>query len=294
MPAVTVIIPFHNRLEWVAQAVRTVLAQTFTDFELILVDDGSDTAPNFLEQFQDKRIICLRQANRGAAAARNLGISHARGRYIAFLDSDDLYFPEKLEKQVRFMEAHPDAVLSHTSYQRVDSNGCFIDTVPSGTFSGQLYPDIIWCCLIATPTVMVRSEGLGRYRFDEDLRVGEDVLLWIRLSRESEVLGMPEALTQVRIHGENTVLDPEKQLEFARLIIDRSLRDDRELSLFRRAKGSAGIYRHQAYLYYKAGGFPRCARYLLLSLLLYPPGIWQILAMAAGRAIGPGSRSIYD
>jgi hypothetical protein len=292
---VSVIIPFHNRLTWFIQSVRSVLTQTFNDFELILVDDGSDSELDELKQLSDPRIRYLRQEKSGPAAARNLGISLARGKFIAFLDSDDLYLPDKLETQVRFMEEHPYALLSHTSYQRIDSKGDFIDAVPSGISSGRLYPDIIWCCLIATPTVMVRSEVLDKFRFDEDLRVGEDVLLWIQIARDCEIFGITEPLTQVRIHGENAVLDPEKQLNFAKYIMNRYVREDRSLTFRIRTKGRSSIYRHQAYLYYKVGNISRSARYLLLSLVLHPVGIFGYLAMALRLVFGPvAKRSIYD
>jgi len=296
MPAVSVIIPFYNRPDWVLQAVGSVLAGSFADFELILVDDGSsESIPDFHGLFGDRRIRYVRQENRGAAAARNLGIDLATGRYLAFLDSDDLFFPDKLAKQYRFMEENPAALLSHTSYQRMDAAGGFIDTVASGEFRGRLYPEIISCCLIATPTVMIRSEALAGHRFDENLKLGEDVLLWIQLARDWEIFGMAEPLTKVRMHGGNAVLDPEKQLDFSCYLLKRLCAEDPSLTPRIRARARFAIYSHQAYLYYKAGNIFRCARFLALALLCNPLALSGFLAQAwrrvFGRAVG---RSIFD
>jgi hypothetical protein len=193
------------------------------------------------------------------------------------------------------MEENPSCMLSHTSYLRMDSNGIEIDTVPSGTYSGRLYPDIIWGCPIATPTVMARSEVFARYRFDEAVTLGEDVLLWIEIARDGEILGIKEPLTKVRIHGENALLDQSKQLEVARFIMARSFAKDRSLGFRTRARGYSLIYRHQAYLCYKSGNLSRSCKYLMLSLLYRPASLSGYLAMAYQRVFDPAAkRSVYD
>jgi glycosyltransferase involved in cell wall biosynthesis len=295
MPAVTVIIPFYNRVEWLLQSVESVLAQTFSDFELLLVDDGSDTSPDFLQTFNDPRIRCARQENKGPAAARNLGISLAQGKYIAFLDSDDLFLPDKIEKQFLIMEEHQSVGLSHSSYLRINERGEKIDVVQSGKSSGWLYPEIICGCAIATPTVMIRSKILAELRFDESMMLGEDILLWIQIARVSEILGIDEPLTQVRIHGENAILDPDKQLKVTKYLIRRSFAEDSKITFRLLSRAYSAMYMHQAYLYYKARNIARCSRYLILSLLFRPAGVPLFMNIAYRRALDlADKRSIHD
>ena len=227
MPAVSVIIPVYNRMRWLVEAVESVLAQTFADFEVIVVDDGSSepmTLPVGIAA--DARVRSVRQPHRGASAARNQGIASAKGRLIAFLDSDDLFLPHKLERQVDQMARRPDVCFSHTSYLTMNSGGQEIRTIESGGFGGRVYPLIVTQCPIATPTVMIRREALRELKFDESVYPGEDLLLWTQLARRGEVLGIQEPLTAVRMHGDNAADDLEKQVETRIYLLRRAMAED--------------------------------------------------------------------
>ena len=244
MPKVSVIIPFYNtRLEWLQEAIQSVLDQTYSDYEVILVDDGSTESLSSLVSVSDERVRYVRQENKGPAAARNHGIRLALGQYIAFLDSDDLFLPTKLEQQVAAMGLHPDVLLSHTSYQRMTADGTPVRLVRSGTLTGRVYPQIIRRCTIATPTVMVRSEALGeRRRFEESLRVGEDVIMWTRLAREAAILGIDEPLTKVRGHGGRVAVHPQAQIVGLRAIISHTIRNNPDLGFCFRLQVLSGMY----------------------------------------------------
>ena len=123
-PAVTVVIPTFNRLALLRQAVDSIKAQTFHDWELLVVDDGStDQTVEYLQAEQDQRIDLIRSAHCGnVGAVRNLGVSHARGRFVAFLDSDDLWKPTKLERQITALRSRG-AQWSYTGYEIVDESG---------------------------------------------------------------------------------------------------------------------------------------------------------------------------
>ncbi len=109
MPKVSVVIPTYNRGHTVCEAIESVLAQTFGDFEVIVVDDGSaDDSAEKIAAIRDSRVRYIRQSNAGVSAARNRGVAEARGEIISFLDSDDLWKPEKLTHEVRFLEEHPE------------------------------------------------------------------------------------------------------------------------------------------------------------------------------------------
>lgn len=209
---ISVIIPFYNRIPWTIEAVRSVLAQTHQQFEILLVDDGSTEDLSPLIEFikVDPRITYLRQENAGPARARNRGIEHASGLYIAFLDADDLFYPEKLEIQLKYMLDHG-AAFSHTSYQRMDVEGNVLGTISSGIHSGNIFPGIIASCAIAMPTVMARVDLLRANRFPEHFEIAEDVCLWITIASKYEIGGIDKALSKVRIGPNTAALNRRKQ-----------------------------------------------------------------------------------
>jgi glycosyltransferase involved in cell wall biosynthesis len=187
MPRVTVVIPTHNRRDLVREAVGTVLAQTFCDFELIVVDDGStDGTAEALGGLGGLR--CLRQDHRGVSAARNRGVREGRGELVAFLDSDDLWHPRKLEIQTAFMDGRPDAKVCQTEEIWVRGgkrvNPCAKHRKPSG----DIFAPSLDLCLVSPSAVMMRRglfERLGG--FDESLPACEDYDLWLRVAAEEEV-----------------------------------------------------------------------------------------------------------
>ncbi|MBE0602670.1 MAG: glycosyltransferase [Deltaproteobacteria bacterium] len=252
-PAVSVIIPFRGRIPLLREAVGSVLAQTFRDFELILVNDGSDEQVSFLDEVRDDRIRYIRQPPSGAAAARNLGIRKATGKYVAFLDSDDLYLPSKLEIQLRTMQERPGFVFSHTSYVRMDAAGRDLERIDSGGFAGRVYPGIVTCCEIATPTVMVLRDLFENLKFEESVRMGEDIILWVRIARHHEILGIREPLTRIRIHGNNATLNREAQLEGRRNVLRFAFREDPSFSPAFRRESYAGLHNSVAEAYRREG-----------------------------------------
>ena len=124
MPTVSVIIPTYNRRTYVQEAIDSVLAQTYPDYEIIVIDDGStDGTDQVLHARYGDRIRYVWQENQGESAARNRGIALARGEYIALLDSDDLWLPDKLAKQIPFLDSHPGAVLALPQVWQINANG---------------------------------------------------------------------------------------------------------------------------------------------------------------------------
>lgn len=210
---ISVIVPFFNRIPLLLEAIESVLQQTYKNFELILVDDGStddiDDVVALSQKEQCIRLLC--QQNQGAAAARNYGIQEAKGDYIAFLDSDDLFLPDKLQKQIEFMLSGQYDV-SHTSYYVMDMDKRYIRTVDSGYQSGYLFPELLGHCEIATPTVMVKRDVFAQFDmpFPVDFRIGEDICLWIDLSYKYRIGGVKNPLTSVRVDEYSAVHNKEK------------------------------------------------------------------------------------
>jgi len=230
-PRVSVIIPFYNRFEWTIQAVNSVLSQTYKDFEVILVDDGSNDKiilPPYIKK--NKKVRYYKTAHGGPSKSRNYGMSLADGEYIAFLDSDDLFMPDKLEKQVSLVEKYRDIRFLHTSYVLVDAECNYLKTYESGHFSGMMYPEIINNCPIATPTVMLHRQLISEFKFPESVRIGEDNILWIQISRKYFINGIIEPLVRVRKHDSNTAFDVEKFREGRMNILNYAFTHDTSLS----------------------------------------------------------------
>ncbi len=182
-PLVSVIIPTYNRDWIVAEAIDSVLAQDFSDYELLVVDDGSeDCTAEILAAYGDN-ITVLHQSNKGVSAARNCGIAAAAGRLIAFLDSDDLWLPQKLSTQVKFFSDHPDAVINQTE-ERWIRNGVRVNPKKRHLkFSGMIFERSLALCLVSPSAVMIKKilfDTVGV--FDEDLPACEDYDLWLRIS----------------------------------------------------------------------------------------------------------------
>lgn len=204
---VSVIIPFYTNINWLREAINSVLQQSYKNFEIIVINDGSkEDMTCFLEEY-NKKIIYVEEENKGAAAARNKGIDIATGKYIAFLDSDDIWEKEKLEKQVEYMEANK-LVWSHTSYSifgEIEKS----KNIDVSYFKGMSFPLSIISNPIATPCVMIRSSKIKNdkeLRFNENMKSGEDTFLWVKISIKYSLGVINESLTKVRIRGSNAAL----------------------------------------------------------------------------------------
>jgi glycosyltransferase involved in cell wall biosynthesis len=182
-PLVSVIIPTYNRGWVVQEAIDSVLDQDFSDYELMVVDDGSNDNTREILSAYGKAITVLQQSNRGVSAARNRGIAEAAGRLIAFLDSDDLWLPRKLTTQVKFFEENADAVINQTQEIWI-RNGVRVNPKQRHhKFSGMIFERSLALCLVSPSAVMIKKslfDAVGV--FDENLPACEDYDLWLRIS----------------------------------------------------------------------------------------------------------------
>lgn len=180
---VSVIIPTHNRAVFLARAIDSVLAQTYSNFELIVVDDGSTDETQALLASYGKSLIVLRQENRGPAAARNAGIRAARHPLLAFLDSDDQFTRRKLALQVAAMEARPELLVSHTQETWFRNGRHLNQKKRHAKGSGDIFVRSLELCVVGMSTVMARRELFDRIGlFDESFPCCEDYELWLRVS----------------------------------------------------------------------------------------------------------------
>jgi glycosyltransferase involved in cell wall biosynthesis len=215
---VSVVIPLYDRPDMAVSAIGSAGSQTHPEVEIIVVDDGSKEDLSHVRAAisRQPRARMIVQHNRGPGAARNIGWKAAKGRYVAFLDADDLFVPTKITEQLRAMLAEGKC-FSHTSYQR------YLDGTIArfNTGAGNRFPDIIGSCGIATPTVMVKRDLVDEgFSFREDIRIGEDVILWLQIASRYETFGIDKALTVVRASKASVAYDRTKQLEGLNYIIE--------------------------------------------------------------------------
>ena len=221
-PLVSVVIPTYNRAELVREAVASVLAQNYRPLELIVVDDGSDDATgDTLARYPEVRV--LRQAHTGMPGqVRNAGARLARGEYLAFLDSDDLWLPQKLARQVPAATA-AGAAISHTRERWVRSGRVISQRTQRHRRSGDLFADSLRKCVIGPSTVLLRRalfEQAGGFR--EDLEIAEDYELWLRLTARHLVGYVEQELVIKRAGHPDQLSERYGQIEIFRL---RALRD---------------------------------------------------------------------
>ena len=229
MAKVSVVLPVFNVERYVTASIQSVLAQTYADFELVIVDDSStDSSLRLCQQFTDPRIRIIQQKNRGLAGARNSGIRHAKGEYIALLDSDDLFAPEKLQRHVEHLDRSPKVGISFSRSAFIDE-----DSQPLGYYQMPKLKEI------TTPDILCRNPiGNGSapvirrqvfqeisvqkdlygvvedFFFDDSFRQSEDIECWLRMAIQTSWLfeGIPESLTLYRVNGGGLSASVPKQL----------------------------------------------------------------------------------
>jgi glycosyltransferase involved in cell wall biosynthesis len=206
-PQVSVVIPVYNREAYVGAAIESVLAQTFADFEVLVIDDGStDRSRDVARSYRDPRLRLLcNECNQGLPRTRNTGIDAARGRYLAFLDSDDIALPTRLAKQVAFLDGHPDHAAVGAWVDWMDHTGRPLCRIKRRPLAAQ---DVAALRLfrqgIENTASMARTAILREYRHDERFEVSEDFELWARIAAAHGIANLPEVLVRRRAHDQQT------------------------------------------------------------------------------------------
>jgi len=271
-PTVSVIIPTYNRVHLVGRAIRSVLNQTYQDFEIIVVDDGStDNTEEVVESFNDPRIRYIRhEKNRGGSAARNTGIRASRGEYVAFLDSDDEWLPEKLEKQLSVFEEDSTcgAVYTDFLYMLPDGNVKLCQNYhPEGWILKKLLSSNV---VGTTSTVIVKRECFETVGlFDESLLSCQDWDMWIRIAKRYSFRKVPEPLTKYRVHQDRITTDFRAVWRGHRAIMGKYMADIRALG---RCLEAYHNFRLGNYLCH-AGEMRQGRRYLFRAVVLSP---WHV------------------
>lgn len=236
---ISVIMPVHNGERFVGEAIESILNQTFTDYELIIVDDGStDTTPAILQRYEqaDPRVRLYRHpTNRGVYLSRNLGCQHANGSYLALMDADDISLPDRLQRQADYLNGSPNIGLVGSAAQAIDESGHAQSVMHFPTLPGVLGWMILFSNFFVLSTVMIRRsimEQLGYYR--TDVNVGQDFDLWARAGRITQMVNLPEPLVKYRVWNGSIT---SKRFEMQEQTATRVVRDnvscwiDRDITL---------------------------------------------------------------
>lgn len=247
MPKVSVIIPTYNRARLIPEAIESVLAQSFRDFEIIVVDDGS--TDNTAQVVSGLPVKYLRQENQGAPAARNKGLKVAQGEYLTFLDSDDILMEDALGKRVEVLDRHPEVGFSYGRAYLMDEKGHIFGMTRSRSRHSYVREgreeigELIFGNHIPCPTVMVRRSCLEEVgAFNADLRTSsEDFELWVRLAKRYGVAYIAQPLAKYRVHphGASATVTAEDFERSGSLVLE-SIFSDREIGpLFSSQRPSA-------------------------------------------------------
>ena len=218
-PKVSVVIPAYNAMSFLPKTLNSVLSQTFQDYEIIIVNDGSsDKINEWAKQISDSRVRLISQENQGQSAARNTGLNLARGEYIAFLDSDDLWEPTKLEKQVRVLEEFPEVGFVYTWVALVDNHDKLLGKAWRGSFNGDVWAKLIEGNFIACGSIpMVRRTCIDTVGSFRQLSFAcEDWDMWLRIAAHYSFKAIEEILVYYRANPQSLSrswkLNPEKKL----------------------------------------------------------------------------------
>ncbi len=243
-PQVSVVIPAHNRAELIGDAIDSVLAQSFEDFELIVVDDAStDDTAGVVKRYADPRVRLVSNANNlGIPGSRNHGIEVAHGAYIASLDSDDYAYPKRLEVQAAFLDANPDCGVVGSWTNWMDASGRLlrhkVKRRPANPDDAAAM--LIFNSCLAQPSVMARTDLLRRFRYDEQFDMSEDYELWVRMAPHCRMRSLPRVLVCCRAHGNRSTKANARRIEERQRAIYRP-----QLDWLGMAYSEADLERHQ-------------------------------------------------
>jgi glycosyltransferase involved in cell wall biosynthesis len=239
MKKVSVIIPVYGVEKYIASTIQSVLDQTYKNFEILIIDDASsDKSIEICHKFTDSRIRIIHQANRGLAGARNTGIRHAQGEYLAFLDGDDLWLPQKLEKQIECLENSPAVGVSFCRSAFIDEQGKPLGTYQMPKLKGITTPYLLCRNPVGNGSApVIRREvfeaikftdnlhgNVEDFYFDEHFRQSEDIECWIRISIQTDwqIEGITEALTLYRVNSGGLSANMLKQLDSWEKVIEKT------------------------------------------------------------------------
>jgi len=209
-PKVTVLMPAYNAGKYIGEAIASVLEQSFTDFELLIINDGStDDTEKIIRSFKDPRIVLISQENKGVSAALNLGLSHARANYIARFDADDICLPNRLKVQYDFITAYPEYTIIGSAVEYMDADGHYIFTHhPEGHLNEEIQQLKYTICPFIHSSVFYKKDAVvNNGGYNEHAYTYEDHFLWVNILKNEKACNLSQALIKVRLNPESITID---------------------------------------------------------------------------------------
>lgn len=301
MPKVSVIVPSYNHERYLTQAIESILRQTFSDFELIVIDDFSeDGSAKIISEYakKDDRIRCLfHKSNQGIARTLNEGMPMSRGEYIAYTSSDDIWEKERLEVGVEIMDRSPDVGLLHSESVVIDGDGRLtgqkfnsIYPSPTGKYSGNLFGALLRRNFICGSSILIRRESIEGLRFNEELKYLNDWLFHLELSERNRFYYVSHPLVRYRVHERGTKFDTlgyaSDYVLMLKIIFDKypeHIKKDRE--------ALAELYFITGYFLCLSGQVRQGRKYLLKSVMTFPLSVKSVLGALISL---PGSTRIFN
>lgn len=284
-PLVSIVTPTYNRSRFLLEAIDSVLAQTYQNFELLIVDDGSvDDTRLVLEQYlQDPRIRYIYQENSGQATARNNGLRHATGEFVCFLDSDDYWRADKLELSLAVFRELPEVSVVHADMIVVDENGVEISRANAQRYSGRITGYLLRDNCVAMSTTMVRRSCFDKTGgFNRECRRADDYELWLRMSLHCEFHYIRDYLAYYRATAGQISGNTDKRLEVnERIIRDFLARHPDAVTWTTKRRGLSHFYIRKANYFLSIRRLQSVIKYMLTGLIYHPfwQGPWRTMCL---------------
>lgn len=277
MPTISVVIPAYNAERTILETISSVQQQTFSDFEILVINDGSqDQTLELLNTVADPRLKVFSYNNGGLPVARNRGIAQAQGEFVTFLDADDVWTPDKLELQLAALQTHPEAGVAYSWTHFLDEQGESFHTGTPVWYEGNVYADLlIWNFILSGSNPLIRKQAIDSVgEFDPTLRSCEDWDFWLRLAARWFFVVVPKTQIFYRLSSSSMSSKVEVMEEAHLIVIERAfLSAPPELQPLKQ-QSLATIYRFLAHLCLtripNAGGAKQASQKLQKAIRLYP------------------------
>jgi glycosyltransferase involved in cell wall biosynthesis len=286
MPLISVVIPVFNGEKTIKETIDSVLKQTFTDFELLVINDGSqDLTVEVVEKIQDSRIQVYSYPNAGLAASRNRGIDRSTGEYIAFIDADDLWTPDKLEAQFNALKSHPEAAVAYSWTDYIDEYSQFLGKGGHITVNGNIYPHLLLTDLLENGSnPLIRKQAFIEVgNFDESLSAAEDWDMLLRLAIRYHFIAVSSPQVLYRISSNSMSFNVLQQERESLKVIERAFNQAPESLQYLKKPSLANLYK---YLTYKSlEGTPQQKKGLVAARML-SSAVKNDLSLLQAKVIG--------
>ncbi len=272
MPKISVVIPVYNGEKTIQKTIESVLNQTFKDWELIIIDDGSqDSTVRIIREIEDSRIRLFSYDNAGLASSRNRGIAHAQGEFISFLDADDLWTSDKLEMQFQALEKHPEAAVAYSWTDYIDQSSQFLHSGRHITINGNIYQHLLVNNFLENGSnPLIRKQALNQAgKFDTSLKAGEDWDMWLRLAARYQFVAVPLPQILYRVSTDSMSSQIKNQERECLKVIEKAFKSAPESLQPLKRKTLAELYKYLMWKIFQQQPSPKQGLILMEYLINY-------------------------